>query len=165
MTEEPTEARAVFPLVVFNRPRLGQTAGQKEGIIPLDPISTLPPEKVIDFRPKVVSADVFVETLTDLVESKALAGDDPAGEGADPKDVTSSATDSVTPSEGDSSESTTPPTQMPASPTSPSFQSEFLATNADAEKAAHGMIGALQARTIGVSTPPAETTGEAPSGS
>lgn len=139
------------------------TAGQKEGIIPENPITIIPEEKVIDFRPKVVPSDVFIETLTDLVEQKAPAGDDGSGDDKDPKGADSSVTGNATPSEGESSESGGHSIPSPTSPTSPSFLSEFQGNDADAEKAVLRIREGLSlTRTTGVVVLPVETTGEAP---
>lgn len=158
MTETPVEARTIFPLVVFNRPRLGgQTAGQKEGLIPKDVATILPDEKVVDFRPKVVAANIELPELT------APAGDDLTSEDADPKEAASSVTGSATPSESEQSKSTTPTIQTQNPTENPSSLSEFQGSPADAGKALLRIReGLSQAKSTGVTVLPVETTGEAP---
>lgn len=151
MSESHSEPREVFPLVVFNRPRLGMTAGQKEGIIPADPVHILPAENVIDFRPKAIPANV------QLPEPQA-----PAGDAESPKAADSSATDSASESDGGSSTSGEPSTPTEIQPTSPTSPSEPPEASASAEKDTPATMPALPVRTIGASLQPAGTTGEPP---
>lgn len=146
--------REIFPLVVFNRPPLGQTAGQKEGIIPADHheksvIETTSPN-VKDFRAKVVPSNVELPKA-------------PAGDAEGPKAVDSSATDSASPSgdESSTSASTSSPLPEDTSTTTPetSPPSEPPAPTASAAKEAPETTHGLPMRTIGDVTPPVATTG------
>lgn len=160
MTEMPAEPRAVFPLVVFNRPRLGQTAGQKEGLIPKDVASILPPDKVIDFRAKVVASDV---ELPAQQESTVSAGDEQTGEDKDPKDPDSSVIDSATPSAEAPSPSTTPKTMALTPTENPTSLSGLPANPVDVEKEVPVTpLAPLPVKTIGGREPLVGTTGEAP---
>jgi hypothetical protein len=164
MTETPAEPRAIFPLIVFNRPRLGgPTAGQKEGIIPADESTILPAEeKVVDFRVKVVASDVELPKPP-APASAEESSEGEASEGSDPKGADSSVTDSATPSEGESSKSTTLETPTPASTESQTSPLELPAMTADAEKAAlEKFKQQFQAKTTGAVVLPVETTGEVP---
>ena len=157
-----TETRELFPLRLFgNRPPLGMTAAQKEGIVSENETvsqdePTLGEQK--DFRPlptKVGDADA------PRVEAKKQVE-------PDPKAADSSAIDSASHSGAETSDSGKPSTPTSSEPNLPSFPSEPPANPVDAAR--EGQPPTLTTPQppqpvrlpLGESSPPAETTGETP---
>jgi hypothetical protein len=157
--------REVFPMNLFaNRPRLGQTAAEAEGIVQPNQILVEPTTREVkDFRAKPVNVDDAMPPKAEVAKKQKDKEDKDKGGERGPKDKDSSATDSASPFGPDNSATGNSNTPVTSTPSPPRLPSEPPVSDAGAEKGAAQTSPTLSRPTLtGAVVQPAETTGEPP---